>query len=76
MDEKSYLSLRFFKNDLTAETIDKHFARRHFRMGSAVALPESVSKAFDLSPSNGVLTAGLHALVETAHGFQIQLNIV
>jgi hypothetical protein len=70
---KISLSFSFLKSDLTPEAIKKHFSATHFRVGSAVLLPTTLTKAFDMAPS--VFEAGLYQITETKDYFQIQLPI-
>jgi hypothetical protein len=69
---KISLSFRFLKSDLTSETVKKYFGETHFRIGSALYLPNSLTAAYDMPPS--VLAAGLHPIVETPTHFQILIQ--
>lgn len=68
-----YLAFNFLKSDLTPAAIKKHFNATHFRMGSDILLPTTLTKAFDWDPS--VFEAGLYQIVETKTYFQIQLHV-
>ena len=70
---KVSLSFSFLKNELTPEAVKKHFGTTHFRVGSDLLLPITLTKTFDVAPS--VFSAGLYQIVETSNYFQIQLPI-
>ncbi len=67
------LSFGFLKSALTPTAINKYFNGAHFRVGSDILLPKTLTAAFDLDPS--VLKVGLYQIVETNDYFQIQLPI-
>ena len=70
---KVSLSFSFLKSALKPETIKKHFSATHFRVGSDILLPTTLTKAFDIGPS--VFEAGLYPIAETNSYFQIRLPI-
>jgi hypothetical protein len=70
---KCFLTIIFFKKDLKADTLKKYFGAPHFRMGSDLLLPETLTDFFELGPS--VLSAGLHEITETTTHFIIPICI-
>jgi hypothetical protein len=70
---KISLSFRFLKSDLKPEAAKKHFGTTHFRVGSSIALPTTLTKAFDMPPS--VLKAGLYKISATNTYFEIQATM-
>ena len=69
---KIYLFFNFLKSALSAEIIKKYFSETHFRIGSDLLLPISMTKAFNLPPL--VLRIGLFAI--TKHKVYFQIRIV
>ena len=65
------LTFGFLKSDLTPQATKKYFGTTHFRVGSDILLPKTLTTAFDLDPS--VFGAGLYPISETDTYFQIRL---
>jgi hypothetical protein len=72
-DGTIYLSFSVLKKALAADIVTKYFSETHFIVGSALHLPNSLTKAFDMADPS-VLKAGLYAIIDKKTYFQILIQ--